>query len=130
MNPTEPLFAGDDESRAVTVTSNRPSAVGVPDTVPVEAPMVTPGGSPVADHVYGLVPPDAVRVNGVIAVPRVPVLSPGSPTVRSPGLAVHVGSPDCAGTSTASHAALIVLNSVQPEKRFFAAVSVQVRYRR
>jgi hypothetical protein len=41
---------------------------------------------------------------------------------------VQVGSPDWAGTETAFHAALMVLNSVQlPGNRFFAAVSVQVR---
>src|SRR3712207_2839186 len=41
----------------------------------------------------------------------------------------QVGSADWAGTLTASQAALTVLNSVQlPGYRFFAAVSVQVRY--
>ena len=42
---------------------------------------------------------------------------------------VQVGSPVCAGTLTAFHAALTVLNSAQlPGNRFFAAVSVHVRY--
>src|SRR4051812_10184162 len=42
---------------------------------------------------------------------------------------VQVGSADWAGTLTAFHAALTVLNAVQSfGKRFFAAVSVQVRY--
>src|SRR5690349_19682875 len=40
---------------------------------------------------------------------------------------LQVGSPDCAGTLTASQAALTVLNCAQVESRFLAAVSVQVR---
>ena len=36
---------------AVAVTVNVPAAVGVPDTVPVPEPIVTPGGSPLADQV-------------------------------------------------------------------------------
>src|SRR3954452_19674147 len=41
---------------------------------------------------------------------------------------VQVGSLDWAGTLTAVHAALTVLNSAQlPGKRFFAACSVQMR---
>src|SRR4051812_23747288 len=87
-----------------------------------------PGGRPVAVQVYGAVPPEAESANDEIAVPTVPVLLPGLVTVRPP-VAVQVGSAACAGTETAFHAALTVLNSVQlPGKRFFAAVSVQVRY--
>ncbi len=53
---------------------------------------------------------------------------PGLVTVTVP-VAEQVGSADWAGTLTASQAALTLLNSVQlPGKRFFAAVSVQVRY--
>ena len=37
-----------------------------------------------ADQVYGAVPPDAVSVTGVTAVPTVPVLLPGLPTVTLP----------------------------------------------
>jgi hypothetical protein len=65
--------------------------VGVPETVPVEAPIVTPGGSPVADHAYGVVPPLALTVNELIAVPTVPVLLPGLVTVTPP-VAEQVGS--------------------------------------
>ena len=36
--------------------------VGVPETVPVVEPTVTPGGRPVADQVYGAVPPLKVKV--------------------------------------------------------------------
>ena len=42
--------------------------------------------------------------------------------------AVQVGSPDWAGTLTASHAAFTVLNWAHEESRFFAAVRVHVRY--
>src|SRR5689334_11375344 len=65
--------------------------------------------------------PEQVPVGGVVVGP--PVVGGG---VVPP---VQVGSPDCAGTETASHAALTVLNWVQlPGNRFLAAVSVQVRY--
>ena len=43
---------------AVAVTLYVPAVVGVPETVPVDEPKVTPGGSPVADQVYGAVPPE------------------------------------------------------------------------
>ena len=57
-----------------------------------------------------------------------PDLAPGLVTVTPP-VAEQVGSAAWAGTLTASHAALTVLNSVQlPGNRFLAAVSVQVRY--
>ena len=36
--------------------------VGVPETVPVEALIVRPAGRPVADQVYGAVPPVADSV--------------------------------------------------------------------
>jgi hypothetical protein len=39
------------------------AAVGVPLRTPVEAPMLSHDGSPVADHVYPVpLPPEAVRV--------------------------------------------------------------------
>lgn len=44
-------------SVAVTVTSEVPSVVGVPDTAP-SAPRDRPTGRPVVDHVYGAVPPN------------------------------------------------------------------------
>src|SRR5689334_20792952 len=113
---------------AVAVTLKVPAAVGVPEMVPVEEPIVMPPGRPVADQVYGAVPPVADSVNDAIAVPTTPDLLPGLPTVTPP-LTLQVGSAVCAGTLTASHAALTVLNSVQlPGNRFLAAVSVQVRY--
>ena len=110
----------------MTVTVYVPAVVGVPDTVPVDEPMLRPGGSPVADQVY-VSAGEAVSVNGVIAVPTVPVLLPGLVTVTLPPVP-QVGSPDCAGTLTASHAALTVLKLVQlPGVRFFAAFRVAVR---
>src|SRR5262249_55567475 len=80
-------------SVAVTVTVNVPAVVGVPDTVPVDDPMLNPGGSPAADQVYGGVPPDAVIVNDVIGVPTVPVLFPGLFTVTP------AGAPNCVYSS-------------------------------
>ena len=78
---------------------------------------------------YGGVPPEADS-DTLVAVPTVPVWLPGlaSASAVPPE---QVGSPACAGTLTASHAALVVLNAVQlPGVRFFAACSVQTRYRR
>jgi len=88
-----------------------PAVVGVPETVP-ELEIVTPAGRPVADQVYGAVPPDALSVNELIGVPTVPLLLPGlvTVTVPVPPLGVHVGSPVCAGTETAFHTALTALN--------------------
>ena len=113
---------------AVTVTLYVPAVVGVPETVPVDEPIDTPAGRPVADQVYGAVPPDADSVNEVIAVPTVPDLLPGLVTVTPPVRGQQVGSPVWAGTLTAFHAALTLLYRPQDASRFFAAVSVQVRY--
>jgi hypothetical protein len=50
-------------SVAFTVKLAVPAAVGVPDIVPLAA-RVSPAGSvpPATDHVYGGVPPDALKV--------------------------------------------------------------------
>ena len=50
------------ESVTVSVTLFVPAAVGVPLMTPVDVLILTPGGSPVADHVYGGVPPLATTV--------------------------------------------------------------------
>ena len=114
-------------SFAVTVTFEVPAVVAVPEIVPVEALIDRPAGRPVADQEYGEVPPEADS-GRFTAVPVTVDWLPGLDTVTVP-VAEQVGSADCAGTLIASHAALTVLNSVQlPGNRFFAAVSVQVRY--
>ena len=43
-----------------TVAVNVPVARGVPATTPVVGAIVIPGGRPVADHAYGVVPAVAV----------------------------------------------------------------------
>ena len=48
-----------------------PVAVGVPLICPLAALMVKPAGRPVADHVYGVVPPLALMV-ALYATPTVP----------------------------------------------------------
>jgi hypothetical protein len=48
------------ESFTVTFAVLVPAAVGVPVITPVLALIVSPAGRPVADHVYGVVPPVAV----------------------------------------------------------------------
>ena len=55
---------GDSESVTCTVKFVVPEAVGVPLMTPVEALMARPAGSEPTeiDHVYGVVPPVAVRV--------------------------------------------------------------------
>ena len=50
---------------------------------PVDELIDRPAGRPVADHVYGGVPPDALMVR-LVAVPTVPVWLPGLVTVGLP----------------------------------------------
>src|SRR5690242_17978089 len=50
------------ESVTVTCTGKDPAAVGMPEITPAAAASVSPLGKPVALHVYGVVPPAAVRV--------------------------------------------------------------------
>src|SRR4051794_6164287 len=85
-------------SLAVTVELNVPAADGVPEIRPVEELIDRPVGSPVADQVYGAVPPEA-DICRLLAVPTVPVWLPGLLTVTPP-VVVQVGSPVCAGTLT------------------------------
>ena len=116
-------------SCTVALTVEVPAVVGVPEMTPVDVLRDRPAGSPVAEKVYGGVPPEADSET-LVAVPTVPVWLPGlaSASAVPPE---QVGSPACAGTLTASHAALTVLNWVQlPGNRFLAACRVQVRYRR
>src|SRR5262249_52979390 len=98
-------------SVTVAVTLNVPAVVGVPEITPEEALIDRPVGRPVAEKVYGGVPPDAVSER-LVAVPTVPVRLPGLVRVSAPP-AVQVGSPAWAGTLTASQAALVVLNREQ-----------------
>ena len=50
------------ESVALMVTEAVPEALGVPEICPVLALMLSPEGSPVADHAYGVLPPLALAV--------------------------------------------------------------------
>ncbi len=54
--------AGAVESVTVIDTVLVPAVVGVPLIAPVDASMVNPAGRPVADQVYGVVPPLALTV--------------------------------------------------------------------
>ena len=92
-------------SLAVAVTVTVAAVVGVPEITPVVALRVSPAGRPVADQVYGPVPPVAARVSVV-----------GWPTLacRVPGLV----------TATAA-AATSQVNEVLPGI-LFAAVAVTV----
>ena len=51
------------ESVTVTTTVPELAPCGVPLMTPLEASMPRPAGSPVADQVYGVVPPLAARVS-------------------------------------------------------------------
>ena len=62
------------ESVTVTTAVLLPAVVGLPPITPVDALMLRPVGSPVADQVYGVVPPLAATV-ALYAVPTTP---PGS----------------------------------------------------
>jgi hypothetical protein len=79
------VAAADVASVAVTTTlKGLPVAVdGVPVIVPVAALMLKPAGSPVADHVYGAVPPVADTVVDVYAAPTVPEGSAAGPMMAS-----------------------------------------------
>ena len=68
------------ESVALTVTDDVPAVVGVPETTPA-ADIARLAGRPVAVHLYGAVPPVAVRVSGAMAVPAVAFWMPGFVTV-------------------------------------------------
>ena len=49
-------------SLTVTATVPLPAVVGVPLITPLEAFKLRPSGRPVAVHVYGVLPPEAVKV--------------------------------------------------------------------
>ena len=57
LNVAEAVSFGEDESLTFTVTWLVPPALGVPVIAPVEELMLKPFGRPVADQVYGDVPP-------------------------------------------------------------------------
>ena len=59
VNVRLPVIGGVEESAACAVIGNVPAVVGVPLRIPLLALRVSPGGSPVADQVYGGVPPAA-----------------------------------------------------------------------
>ncbi len=75
-------------STTVTVTVEVPAVVGVPEMTPVPALIVRPAGSPVADQLYGGVPPTALTV-AEYAVAAVPA---GSDAVVIASAARHVVS--------------------------------------
>src|SRR6185312_10223983 len=60
------------ESVTVMATVLVPAAVGVPLIAPVEEFRFNPAGRPVADQVYGVVPPDAASVAPGYAVLTTP----------------------------------------------------------
>lgn len=59
-----------DESVTRIVTLASPAVVGIPDSAPLLLFTLMPPGSPVADHVYGAVPPLTFSVS-LYAVPAV-----------------------------------------------------------
>src|SRR5437899_2042163 len=74
-------------SLIVTVTFDVPAAVGVPAMTPVAGSSKSPAGSPVADHVYGGVPPPLgvnVKLYGRFFSPA------GKPAVAIPGAGLIV----------------------------------------
>ena len=74
------------ESVTVMFTVLVAAAVAVPLMTPVDASMLSPVGRPVADHVYGVVPPVALTV----ALYGVPALPPGNEVVVMVGGAMIV----------------------------------------
>lgn len=74
------------ESVTVIPTVPELAPVGVPLITPLDALMLNPAGSPVADHVYGVVPPVAATV----ALYAAPALPPGNDAVVMVGGAMIV----------------------------------------
>jgi hypothetical protein len=74
------------ESVTVTATVLVPAVVGLPVMAPLEASMLNPAGSPVADQVYGVVPPLALT-GALYAIPATP---PGNELVVIVGGAMMV----------------------------------------
>ncbi len=72
-----------------------------------------------------VLPPAAVVLPPACAVPAAGF---SARLKSSTGTGVHVGSPDCAGTLTAFHAALTALYCLHVGSRFLAAVNVAMRY--
>ena len=72
-----------DASVAVKVTVADPPMVGVPDTIPLEASIVRPVGSPAADHVVGAVAPIVVMTIVGKGAPSSPCGRSGGPTMVS-----------------------------------------------
>ena len=77
---------GEVESVTVTVAELAPAAVGVPEIWPLLELMLKPAGNPVADQVYGVLPPVAATVVEY-DVPAVPF---GSEEVVTAGAAAIV----------------------------------------
>src|SRR5262249_60736251 len=69
---------------AVSTTLAVPGVVGVPEIVPVPASIDRPAGRFVADHRYGVRPPDA-ELASVTAVPTKVLWLPGLATVGGGG---------------------------------------------
>ncbi len=93
---------------------------------------MTPLGRPEAVRFTVCAPPEVTAVATVLLAELPGCTEPAAgDRVTEKSLlpdGVQVGSPLCAGTLTASQAALARLNSVQAGSRFFAAVRVAVRY--
>src|SRR5262245_56229703 len=95
-------------------------------------PAVTPAGRPLAVRPTVCAVPEVVAVETVVVVdePRCAVPLFGLTEIEKslPGAVVHCASPACAGTLTASHAALTVRHSCEDApNRLTAARSVAVR---
>src|SRR5215207_4395252 len=83
--------------------------------------MVRPAGRPVADHVYGAVPPVAVTVNGAIAVSTVNALSLTAPTAGPP---ITSMSDVFSGSGASSEKSLALLSVSAAEAVRVAAVEL------
>lgn len=90
------------ESATVTFTVLVPAAVGVPVICPVLGLMLSPAGNPVADQLYGCMPPSADTA-ALYAVPTVPLGS------------VAVVMESSAGAMTTVNVLLVVCGVGAPE---------------
>ncbi|GAB1641438.1 hypothetical protein KRMM14A1259_18610 [Krasilnikovia sp. MM14-A1259] len=86
-------------SRTVTVTEEPPAAEGTPETTPVPVLMDSPVGRPVADQVYGEVPPAAAIGSDT----EVPVGLDCAPGLVTDSAAAHAGGETKPASSAATH---------------------------
>ena len=101
-----------DASVNVTTTDNDPAVVGVPLISPLVESRLSPAGRPVADHVYGVVPPLPAKVTPkdepTTAVGRLDVTITGAATIDKIRVLVTACLPASVNVTTTDDAPTVV----------------------